>query len=81
MKKVRKVLMFVWRDNNDKREFFVLYRKKGDRVVLTGHIGDFIKNETKEEAARREVKEELGIEPLEIENLNYWVKLNFCHQI
>ena len=65
MEKVVKVLMYVYRDNNGKKEFFVLDRKKGDVVVSTGHVED----ETLEEAAKREVIEELGIEPKSIINL------------
>jgi len=63
MKKVVKVLMFVFRNNNGKKEFFVLHRKRGDRVVLTGHVGDVFKGESLEQAALREVKEELGVDP------------------
>ena len=70
MEKFVKVLMYVYRDNNGRKEFFVLYRKKGDTVVLTGHVGDIFINETLEQAAKREIKEELGIEPKNIINLN-----------
>ena len=57
--------MYVYRDNNGKKEFFVLHRKKGDVVVLTGHVEE----ETLEQAAAREVKEELGVDPQSILNL------------
>ena len=69
MNKVVKVLMYVYRINNGKKEFFVLYRKKGDNVVLTGHVGDLIPNETLEQAAFREVEEELGVKPKNLLNL------------
>jgi len=71
MKKVVKVLMYVYRDNNGKKEFFVLHRGKRDVVVLTGHVGDHFINETLEQAAKREVLEELGVEPKNIINLNF----------
>ena len=65
MKKVVKVLMYVYRNNNGKKEFFVLHRKKGDVVVLTGHVEE----ETLEQAAVREVEEELGVKPESILDL------------
>ncbi len=70
MKEVIKVLMYAYRDNNGKKEFFVLHRKRGDVVVLTGHVGDNIMGESLGEAAKREIKEELGVEPKKIVNLN-----------
>ena len=70
MKKVIKVLMYVYRNRNRRREFFVLYRKKGDVVVLTGHVGDIIPNESFDQAVKREIKEELGAEVKNIINLN-----------
>jgi 8-oxo-dGTP pyrophosphatase MutT (NUDIX family) len=69
MKKVIKVIMYVYRNNNGKKEFFALHRQKGDVVVLTGHVGDFIKDETIEQAAAREVEEELGVKPQSMLNL------------
>ncbi|KPJ55038.1 hypothetical protein AMJ47_01970 [Parcubacteria bacterium DG_72] len=63
--KIVKVLMYIYRDNNGKKEFFVLHRKRGDVVVLTGHVED----ETPEQAAVREVEEELGVKPQNILNL------------
>ena len=66
MKKVVKVLMYIYRKNNRKKEFFVLHRKKGDVVVLTGHVED----ETLEQAVKREVVEELGVKPKNIVNLD-----------
>ena len=73
MRKVVKVLMYVYRDNSGKKEFFVLHRKKGDVVVLTGHVGDFIKDETIEQAAAREAEEELGVKPEKILKLDMFV--------
>ena len=71
MKNVAKVIMYIYRENNGKKEFFVLHRKKGDCVVLTGHIGDReeIKDESLGDAAKRETIEELGIEPISIIDL------------
>jgi len=68
MQKVTKVLMFPYRIHGGKRQFFVLHRHRGDKVVLTGHIGDHVgyENETPKEAARREIVEELGVKPLEL---------------
>lgn len=71
MKKVTKVLMFVWRRRNGKEEFFVLHRKRGDCVVLTGHVGDNNTGESLTGAARREIVEELGVEPKNIIDLEY----------
>lgn len=64
MKKVVKAIMYVYRKNNGKKEFFVLHRKIGDAVILTGHVGDNNINESTKDAAIREVVEELGVEPL-----------------
>ncbi|KPJ56371.1 hypothetical protein AMJ49_05010 [Parcubacteria bacterium DG_74_2] len=71
MKNVVKVIMYIYRDNNRRKEFFVLHRKRGDCVVLTGHVGDNekIKNESLEDAAKRETIEELGVEPMSIIDL------------
>lgn len=65
MKKVVKVLMYVYRNNNGQKEFFVLHRKRRDKVVLTGHV----EKESLGQAAKREVKEELGVGPKDIINL------------
>jgi len=73
MKKVTKVLMFVWRKKGNRKEFFVLHRKRGDCVVLTGHVGDSIPDETFKQAVRREIKEELGIGPRTINDLDFKV--------
>lgn len=70
MKKVIKVLMYVYRENNGSKEFFVLHRKIKDAVILTGHVGDHINGESLEDAARRETVEELGVEPISIINLS-----------
>ena len=70
MRKVIKVLMYVYRKRDGRNEFFVLHRKKGDVVVLTGHVGDHIFDESLEQAVEREIKEELGVEPKNIINLN-----------
>ena len=70
MKKVIKVLMFVYREKQGRKEFFVLHRKRGDSVVLTGHVGDIIPNESFDQAVKREIKEELGVGPKNIINLN-----------
>ncbi len=69
MNKVVKVLMYVYRNNNGKKEFFVLHRKRGDVVVLTGHVED----ETLEQAAAREVEEELGVRPENIIDLETFI--------
>lgn len=70
MKKVIKVLMYVYRENNGKKEFFVLHRKIKDAVILTGHVGDHVNGESLEDAARRETIEELGVEPISIIDLS-----------
>jgi len=67
MKKVIKALMYVYRENNGKKEFFVLHRKIKDAVILTGHVED---GESLEGAAKRETIEELGVEPIAIINLS-----------
>ena len=71
MKKVTKVMLFAWRKNRYKPEFFALNRKRGDIVVLTGHVGDHIPDESLISAAKREINEELGIDPLEIIDLKF----------
>jgi 8-oxo-dGTP pyrophosphatase MutT (NUDIX family) len=67
MKKVRKALMFIYRIRDGQREFFVLDRKSGDHVVLTGHQE---KGETIKETAIRETIEEIEVEPLNIEEVD-----------
>lgn len=69
MKKVIKVLMYVYRENDGKKEFFVLHRKIKDAVILTGHVGDHVNGESLEDAAKRETIEELGVEPISIIDL------------
>lgn len=71
MKSVRKVVMFVYREHNHQNQFFVLHRKAGDAVILTGHVGDTFPEETMEDAAKREVKEELGVDSLSLTNLEH----------
>lgn len=70
MKKVIQVLMYVYRDRHGKKEFFVLHRKRGDVVVLTGHVGDIVPNEPFQQAVKREIREELGVETKNIINLD-----------
>lgn len=67
MKKVHKALMFICRGSKDKKEFFVLDRRSGDHVVLTGHQE---KGETIRETAIRETMEELEVEPIDVRNIN-----------
>jgi len=62
--------MYVYRKRDERKEFFVLHRKKGDVVVLTGHVGDNIFDESLEQAAEREIKEELGVEPISVIDLD-----------
>lgn len=71
MKDIVKVIMYIYRNNEGKKEFFVLHRKRGDSVVLTGHVGDEeeIKNESLRDAVKRETIEELGVEPISIIDL------------
>lgn len=65
--------MFVWRQRQGKREFLVLHRPlQKDHVVLTGHLE---KGEILIEAAAREVKEELGVAPKNIVDLQFKVKV------
>jgi len=66
MKRVIKAIMYVYRESDGKKEFFILHRKKNDVVTLTGHIADSeeIKNESIKEGATRETIEELGVEPI-----------------
>lgn len=66
MIKVNKAIMYVYRVN-ERKEFFILHRKRNDVVTLTGHIE---KGESNIEAARRETIEELGVEPIKITDLN-----------
>lgn len=71
MKKVRKVIMYVFRRRNGDIEFLCVHRKKGDCVVITGHVGDFIPGEKDRHAVKREIKEELEVETLKIWDLKY----------
>jgi 8-oxo-dGTP pyrophosphatase MutT (NUDIX family) len=67
MIKVHKALMFIYRMNNGRKEFFVLNRKAGDHVVLTGHQE---KGETIKDTAIRETIEEIEIKPMKVKDLN-----------
>ena len=71
MCEVVKAIMYVYRENDGKKEFFILHRKRGDVVTLTGHVADSeeIKDESIEDAARRETIEELGVEPISVIDL------------
>ena len=71
MRKVLKAIMYIYRDNNGKKEFFILHRKRGDVVTLTGHVADReeIKDESIKDAAWREAEEELGVKPISVIDL------------
>lgn len=71
MCRVIKAIMYVYRENDGKKEFFVLHRRRGDVVTLTGHVADSeeIKDESNEDAARRETIEELGVKPISVIDL------------
>lgn len=71
MQKVTKILMFAYRRNDGRIEFFVQHRHDGDDSVLSGHVGDNITDETLEQAARRETIEELGVEPISVTDLKH----------
>lgn len=73
MTKIVKVLLFIYRVKRNQPEFFILHRQKGDYVVLTGHVE---LNENLEDAAKREIIEEIGVTPLKIFNLNHSVEVN-----
>ena len=75
MNKAVKVLMFVWREKEERKEFFVLHRKRGDIVVLTGHVGDIVAGESLEQAVEREIKEELGVKPKSVVNLGMAIEV------
>lgn len=77
IKVVNKVMMFIYRNHNGEKQFYMLYRPNmpaKDSVVPTGHIGDEIAGEKPMDAAIRELKEELGAEPLSIKELDYKVE-------
>jgi len=71
MRRVVKVIMYIYRDNDGRKEFFILHRKRNDVVTLTGHVADSeeIKDESIKDAARRETIEELGVEPISVIDL------------
>lgn len=71
MREVTKILMYIFRRNNGRIEFFVQHNHEGFNNVLSGHVGDNVANETLEQAAAREVVEELGVEPLSVTNLEH----------
>lgn len=77
MERVIKAIMYVYRDNDGRKEFFILHRKRGDVVTLTGHVGDSeeIKDESIKDAARRETIEELGVEPISVIDLEIKVEV------
>ena len=77
MERISKVIMYVYRDNNGKKEFFILHRKRNDVVTLTGHVADSeeIKDELIKDAARRETIEELGIKPISVIDLKMNVEV------
>jgi len=77
MKRVVKVIMYVYRDNNGRKGFFILHRKRNDVVTLTGHVADSeeIKEESVKDAARREIVEELGVEPISVVDLEISVEV------
>ncbi len=72
--------MFIYRAHKGEQQFYLLDRPPRelggislpeDRVVPTGHIGDSVTEETPLDAAKRELKEELGADPLSIIELDY----------
>ena len=71
MEKVTKVLMYIYRRNSGKIEFFVQDHHAGYFSVLSGHVGDNIPDETLADAARRETVEELGVEPISVKDLDF----------
>jgi len=73
MKQITKVMMFVWRERDHRPEFLLVHRRKGDVVTPTGHVERTDKS--LEEAARRETREEMGVDPIEVINLDYTVKV------
>jgi 8-oxo-dGTP pyrophosphatase MutT (NUDIX family) len=70
MKKVDKAMMFVYRSGKPDMFFVVHREKRNDYVVPTGHVES---GETTEEAAWREVEEELGVKPLDVLPTGYKV--------
>jgi ADP-ribose pyrophosphatase YjhB (NUDIX family) len=70
MQAVTKVMMFPYRIHSSQPEFFVIQHEFGN-VVPTGHVGDTIKDESLEGAARREIEEELGVKAESIIDLDY----------
>ena len=73
MKKVIKVMMFVWRKTANGADFLLVHRRKGDVVTPTGHVEE-VPKESFEEAVKREIKEEMGVLPLAIIDLNYTIQ-------
>ena len=71
MKEVTKVLLYIFRRNEGRIEFFVQHNRDGFNNVLSGHVGDNIIGETFEAAARRETVEELGVEAISVTNLEH----------
>ncbi len=77
MKRVTKVLMFVWRKKGGKKEFLVLKRQEQkDCVALTGHLEA---GESRERAVKREVLEELDVLAKAIVDLNFQITVFLKH--
>jgi len=66
MEKIEKAIMFIYRQHSGKNQFFVLNRKRGDKVVLTGHVEE---GETPKQTAFRETIEEIAVKPINILDL------------
>lgn len=66
MRKVTKVLLFIYRQAESGPEFFVQDSSEGYTCVLSGKVGDHYPGETLLEAAARETEEELGVKSLKI---------------
>lgn len=71
MEKVTKVILFIYRRNNGVTEFFVQHNSAGFNNVLSGHVGDNVKDESLADAAKRETTEELGVEPISVNDLRH----------
>jgi len=77
MDRVTKVLMFIWREKGGKKEFLVLKRQEQkDCVALTGHLEA---GESREQAVKREVLEELGVSAKAMIDLNFQITVFLKH--